>query len=34
VEDADVVWQQFCGEARTLHRGRILPPPPIQGMLF
>lgn len=34
VEDPDAVWQQFCGEARIVHCGRMLAPPPIQGMLF
>lgn len=34
VEAPDGVWQQFCREARIVHHGRILPPPPIQGTLF
>lgn len=34
VDDPVSVWMQFCEEARINHRGRMVPPPPIQEELF
>jgi hypothetical protein len=28
------VWKQFCAEAKIVHRGQMIPPPPRTGELF
>jgi hypothetical protein len=30
VDDVVAAWQQFCAEARIVHRGTLFPPPPEQ----
>jgi hypothetical protein len=30
----ELVWEQFCEEAKIIHEGKMLPPPPLQYVLF